>query len=241
MKKFSILFDLDGCLWDSTKTIYKAWNEVLNKETKDKKTNINDIKSLLGLEISQIIDNYFKEIDPARKEEIANKCLENEVILIKKIGGELYDDVFDELITLSKEYDLYIVSNCQKGYIESFLEYYKLNAYFKDIECYGNNQLSKSENIKLIMNRNNINKCCYVGDTQNDYNSAKENNIPFIYAKYGFGKINNCEYSINSFKELKDVIKKIRLKPYFFNDNVFISSSLHKTLISRFISSLFGI
>ena len=42
---------------------------------------------------------------------------------------------------------------------------------------------SKKDNISLIIQRNNIEKCCYVGDTNNDSISAKENNIPIVENK----------------------------------------------------------
>jgi phosphoglycolate phosphatase len=43
------------------------------------------------------------------------------------------------------------VSNCQAGYIEAFLEYYKLKEYFTDFECSGNTMQSKADNIKSII------------------------------------------------------------------------------------------
>ena len=98
--------------------------------------------------------------------------------------------------------NLYIVSNCQKGYIEAFLSYYKLNEYFIDFESAGNTGNNKADNIKLVMERNGLNDAIYVGDTIGDYNASVENKILFVYAKYGFGKIGNSTYKINEFKEL---------------------------------------
>ena len=97
---------------------------------------------------------------------------------------------------------LYIVSNCQKGYIESFLSYYNLSKYFIDFEIAGNTGNNKTSNIKLIMKRNNLSNAIYVGDTIGDYKASVENNITFVYAKYGFGKVDNSIYEINKFDEL---------------------------------------
>ncbi len=43
-----------------------------------------------------------------------------------------------------------------------------------------------------------------MGDTQKDAQSAKEAGIDFIYAAYGFGKVNDKDYikKINKVKEL---------------------------------------
>jgi phosphoglycolate phosphatase len=106
-------------------------------------------------------------------------------------------------------YHLYIVSNCQSGYIEAFLDYYRFHDLFEDIECYGNNTKQKNENISLIMNRNNLGKAVYVGDIQGDYEATTKAGLPFIHAAYGFGKINADVDRINSLKELPEIIGNI--------------------------------
>ena len=47
----------------------------------------------------------------------------------------------------------------------------------------------KSENIKLIVERNNLQNPVYVGDTQWDCDAATAAGVPFIFAAYGFGKV----------------------------------------------------
>ena len=106
-------------------------------------------------------------------------------------------------------YDLYIVSNCQRGYIESFFAYHGLGRYFKDTECYGNNELEKSENIKLIVERNNIDEAVYVGDIQGDYDSSKKAGVKFIHAAYGFGTIDDDVPAIRKFSELPQVADRV--------------------------------
>ncbi len=44
------------------------------------------------------------------------------------------------------------------------------------------------ENIKLLMERNKIQNAIYVGDTIGDYKATVSANVPFVYAKYGFGE-----------------------------------------------------
>ena len=46
----------------------------------------------------------------------------------------------------------------------------------------------------------------YVGDTQKDYISAKNNKIDFVWAKYGFGKCNGSVKRINDIFELIDIV-----------------------------------
>ncbi|HBG8137819.1 TPA: HAD family hydrolase, partial [Clostridioides difficile] len=124
-------------------------------------------------------------------------------------GAKLFDDIENTLKLLSKKYKLFIVSNCQAGYIESFLKAHKLEQYFVDFECPGNTGLHKGENNKLIIERNKLKNPIYIGDTQGDANSAKFAGIPFIYAKYGFGNVDVYDYFIDSFKDLleHDILK----------------------------------
>ena len=52
------------------------------------------------------------------------------------------------------------------------------------------------------MQRNHIEKAFYIGDTQGDYNATKIANIPFLYAKYGFGTIDTEVPFIESIEQL---------------------------------------
>ena len=62
--------------------------------------------------------------------------------------------------------------------------------------------LTKGENIKLIIERNNLINSIYVGDTDGDLKASRFAGIPFIYARYGFGEVKEYDYVIDSFDEL---------------------------------------
>ena len=83
---------------------------------------------------------------------------------------------------------------------------------FDDIECYGNNNRNKGENISDIVKRNNLDKAVYVGDIQGDYDTTMEAGIDFVHAAYGFGTISQPVDRIDSIDELLVVADKI------FND-----------------------
>ena len=93
------------------------------------------------------------------------------------------------------------------GYIEAFYKSHGLEKYFTDYENPGRTGLSKGENIKLVIERNNLKKPVYVGDTNGDYLATKVAGIPFIHAKYGFGKIEDQVIEINDIRELQHVEK----------------------------------
>ena len=102
-----------------------------------------------------------------------------------------------------------IVSNCQKGYIEAFLDYYQLNEYISDKESFGGTGLPKGENIRLVCERNHLERAVYLGDIEGDYRSACMAGIPFIHAAYGFGTISDPVPAIHSLRELPEAAAEV--------------------------------
>jgi phosphoglycolate phosphatase len=98
------------------------------------------------------------------------------------------------------------VSNCQEGYIEAFLDYHKLGKYFLDFENPGRTGLTKGENIKLVIERNQLQHPVYVGDTKGDQEAATFAGIPFVFARYGFGQPETYHFVIDRFDQLLDLV-----------------------------------
>ena len=203
MKFDSIIFDLDGTLWDSTSAVIDIWNETISsyKQVKSKIT-LEDMKSVMGLVVKDIAFKFFPYLEQEIGVKIINNCFINECEYLEKNGGILYDRLEAILKGLTSNYKLFIVSNCQCGYIEAFLKAHALDKYFVDYESAGRTNLTKGENIKLIMQRNNLKSSVYVGDTQGDLKAARFAGIPFIYASYGFGAVSEQDYVIDKLDEL---------------------------------------
>lgn len=197
MRFDGVIFDLDGTLWDSTKVVVKAWNKILNEFKGINETITEDmIKSIMGLQIPSIGEKFFPYLNKEQQIKIVTSCCEGQLSFIEEEGGILYPELKETLSKLSEKYPLFIVSNCNFGYIESFYKYHKLDKYFKDYEHAGNTGLSKGENIKVLMNRNGIKNAVYTGDTQGDCDAARVAEIPFVYASYGFGKVEKYDFII---------------------------------------------
>jgi phosphoglycolate phosphatase len=139
----------------------------------------------------------------------AGGVAENTVV---KHGGNLYPELENTLIRLKENYHLYIVSNCQSGYIEAFLDYYGFGKYFDDIECYGNNLFEKGDNIALIVKRNNLDKAWYIGDIQGDYDATMKAGLDFIHAAYGFGTIEQSVPELENFSDLPELMDTLSEK-----------------------------
>ncbi|MBP3617262.1 MAG: HAD family hydrolase [Lachnospiraceae bacterium] len=210
MSKKGIIFDMDGTLWDSAEGVAKSWTRIVNREyDKSRVITVEDIHGVMGKTMDKIAEELFPELSEEPRLELLKKCCDDENAYLREHGGVLYPELEATLTELKKEYPLYIVSNCQSGYIEAFLEHYGFGHYFEDIECFGNNGLQKGENIRRLAERNGLTEAVYVGDIQGDYDATMEAGFTFIHAAYGFGKINAETPVIRSFSELPDVVKKV--------------------------------
>ncbi|MBP2615259.1 HAD family hydrolase [Chryseobacterium jejuense] len=210
MKYKNLIFDLDGTLWDSRATIIKIWNDVLNKhQLIQQELKPDDMNQYMGLLAHDILKDMLPGVSDQQIQELLSEVVAREKEVLGIQGGILYPGVEETLKSLANTHNLFIVSNCQDGYIEAFLEYYQFRTLFVDFESHGRTQKSKAENIQLLMERNglSIEDSVYIGDTQTDYDSASSNNLPFIFCEYGFGKLSHQhEAQISVFSDLKKYI-----------------------------------
>lgn len=199
----SIIFDLDGTLWDSRENVAKVWNQVL-KQYSDARGTItkDDLKKTMGLQIQDIAKVLFDYLDEERQLALIRECSQAENQYLLENGGTLYPRLKEVLQELSQKYPLFIVSNCQEGYIESFFAFHRLEKYFVDFENPGRTGLTKGQNIELIMERNHLSSPIYVGDTQGDRDAAAYAGIPFVYAAYGFGTVEQYDARVERFEDL---------------------------------------
>lgn len=201
----AIIFDVDGTLWDSTDIVAKSWNMAIREHTDlEADCTGESITPLFGKTTQEIFDIVFPNYSPKEQQRLGAICFEYENRLLETEYGTPYEGVVDTIKELSKSHDLYIVSNCQQGYIEIFLKTMGLTPFIKDHLCFGDTGVSKDQTIAMLMERNHLTDVVYVGDTLGDYNSCQKIQIPFILAEYGFGDVPCALHKIKSFPELLD-------------------------------------
>ena len=208
-KKRSLIFDLDGTLWDAISGLTIAWNAAMAKEGQDIHFTDAIMKGYMGLTPEETCPLAFPNRTRAEQMRLFRSCLKTEIDYLGRHPGMLYPFEEKVLAELSETYDLYLVSNSDKGYVENYLKACAMGKYFKGHVCAGDTGAPKWRNIRYIMEQNGIKEAIYIGDTEKDRLETKAAGIPFIWAAYGFGVRVQAKYYIRNLTELPLAAKQV--------------------------------
>lgn len=205
-----LILDVDGTLWDSTGLVAKAWTQAVRQGgIEGYSVEAQQLKKLFGKTMEVIAQEMFPNVSKEQRDKLMELCCEYEHrVLCEDECAICYSGVTEGIRRLSRKLPVFIVSNCQSGYIELFLEKTGLAQYVTDTECYGNTGKGKGENIRLVAERNHLQHPVYVGDTQGDCDACDEAGVPFVFASYGFGDPDHMAARISRFEELDQLIEE---------------------------------
>ena len=98
MKIDSLIFDLDGTLWDSSEGIVATWALVLeNYPEIHKKVTAEELASNFGLPLEQIARNMFPDQPESLRQQLMAECGEKENLYLAEHGGLLYPKLEETL------------------------------------------------------------------------------------------------------------------------------------------------
>ena len=162
----SIIFDVDGTLWDSTEKVAIAWQKVVERHNvpSDHITAAR-LKQEFGKTMVAISRSLFPDLPEEIALDISNESCTYEIDYLLMDSPEAYPGVAETFKALSKKLPLFIVSNSQDT---------------------GN---EKDSNIRAIVEKNHLKSPVYVGDTLGDLRASEAAGVPFIFCEYGFGDI----------------------------------------------------
>ena len=204
MRYDSLIFDIDGTLWDSRALVAEGYNRQLEKEGLERyRVDAQQLKSLFGKPIPEIGDALFPDMTPDQRHSLIARCTAAQDEVLKDATGDIaYPQVQETIKALHAHYRLFIVSNSCKGYPELCMAKLGLSPYIEDHLCFGDTGTAKGQTILTLMKQHGLQNPVYIGDTQGDYEATLEARIPFIWAAYGFGEPQDYTEKIEKISDL---------------------------------------
>ena len=200
----SLIFDIDGTLWDSRALVAEGYNIQLTAEGLGHLcVTAEDRKPLFGKVMTEIADAILATVPEAERYDLMERCMATENRYLEENPCHIgYPGVKETVAKLAEKYRLFIVSNSHCGYPELCMEKLGLTPYIQGHLCFGDTGTSKGRTIRTLMEKHNITSCAYVGDTQGDYEATVEADVPFIWCTYGFGTPEGFAAKVDSFEQL---------------------------------------
>ena len=180
MRYDSLIFDIDGTLWDSRSLVAQGYNRQLAEEGLERfSVTVDQLKGLFGKVLPEIADILFGELPEPERAPLIYRCTASQDRLLHespcKVG---YPRVRETLEALAKDHRLFIVSNSEQGYPELCMEKLGLSDLFEDHLCFGDTHTPKGRTIRTMIERHGLQSPAYIGDTQGDYEATVDAGIP---------------------------------------------------------------
>ena len=203
-----IIFDVDGTFWDSTFVVEAAWRQALKDAgLGEYDVTAQTLKGLFGLPMYDILKAIMPDASDEDIEKVSPTVYEYEDRYLRETPPTPYEGLPEMIKALYGKIPMFVVSNCQAGYIELFCEKTGLGEYFEDHLCPGDTNMLKADNIKKIVNDYNLKAPIYVGDTIMDEKACNKAGVPFVFASYGFGTAENPVATIDKPMDLLKVVE----------------------------------
>ena len=158
MKPESLIFDIDGTLWDSRALVAEGYNIQLRAEGYGHLcVNAETLKPLFGKVMTDIADAILATVPTPERYALMDRCMETENRYLAEHPCPIgYPGIRETMEALSKKYRLFIVSNSQCGYPELCIRKLGLEDFISGHLCFGDTGTEKAETIRRLMTKHQI-------------------------------------------------------------------------------------
>ncbi|MBD3309952.1 HAD hydrolase-like protein [Candidatus Woesearchaeota archaeon] len=208
----TLIFDLDGTLFDTEKNIVNSFNHALVKNG-FKKRPYSEVQQLIGTPLQDM----FKLYVPAEKiDACISKHRERQIRMLFK-ESSIFPGVKSTLKKLkAMGKNLSVATTKPEFFARKMLYRHSLTGLFDLIHGSsikkGVGETPKDQILTGALKRIKYQKAVYIGDTLYDIKAAKNNDLPVIAVDYGIGRKKDLkdakpDWLISDFRKLLDIIQ----------------------------------
>ncbi len=192
----AILWDVDGTLFSSEEIIHQIYQDCFSAYQKQhgvpaKIPTLPEIVAQIGKPVKAIFEALAPDISDEQRHELGLEILDGLVQTLSNGGGHHYAGAPETQRALhSKGYAVYGVSNGRLPYIEAILKANGTFALFTAIPTIDNQTIhDKAGLVAHVLQTAGLRpeQCVLIGDRTSDRDAARDNQVPFIAARYGHG------------------------------------------------------
>lgn len=210
-----IIFDMDGTLFQTNQVLEASLEDTFQKLRKINKWEgdapLAEYQQIMGVPLPKVWETLLPEFTPYERNEVDALFLDRLISHIKNGRGALYPGVKETMGQLTNQgFSVYIASNGLKRYLQTIVEYYRLNSWVTETFSIEQiDSLDKSSLVQEIIRKHNIQEGAVVGDRLSDIRAAKENGLTAVGCRFDFAQeeeLAQADHVIEDLRDLKHVL-----------------------------------
>ena len=216
----TLIFDWDGTLHDTGRLYGCAFRKaygwlVSGGWAPERDYRDEEVTCYLGMNAPDMWNRFM----PRLPQEIKNRAsgiIGREMISRVEAGGAVLYPGAEETLNRLKSlgYDMVILSNCKRAYLQAHRRAFSLDRWFSAYYCSGTYQDAPKEVIFECIRKEFPGRHVMIGDRASDIKVGLVHHIPTIACGYGFGNAKEwqgADYVVNSVEELYKILLAVSL------------------------------